>query len=373
MENPDRHNVQHPRVRRALLLFQLVIFGVALWGVDVLAESFLGLARLVIEMVRSRSLLPNVFVLVFSAVGVFVGVLCLLVAYKSWFRLAARSARWVCMIAAFVVFEYLLGGAWFVNEKILSSWHVGRPPGPLLPGADPSLAVLEWLAILTVVVSYRAAVRWLSARLELVDERSHEQRLYSVKASLLLLAWALWLTASQIGDYVRPLPGSGNRPELLDGVAVLGPCVLAIAFYRIGGFFATRIARKARRAELNEAARQSAIRAAAMNPAEAQAVLPVLQYREPGCEEFEQGEIWPPPSEVNFDRGATLSARIGAALAASSLIWFTAVIWGQPGAFAVNIIVLLLVALFVLVAVGVLGKHKRKTKSRTPVADFFRL
>jgi hypothetical protein len=86
----------------------------------------------------------------------------------------------------------------------------------------------------------------LLSRLELVDDRTSEQRIWSVKISLGVIALLIVSAGGEISAHVQGHPGQQYyRPDLWDALTTAGPFLLAVGVYKIGAYIAVRHFRRA--------------------------------------------------------------------------------------------------------------------------------
>jgi hypothetical protein len=96
------------------------------------------------------------------------------------------------------------------------------------------------MAIIAMLL-YRLAVRWFLARLDLDDNRTPLQRLWSIKMSLGLIAFLISGASGNISYHASKSHGYQNQgPDFWDTLILFAPLLLAIGIYKFGVYLAKR-------------------------------------------------------------------------------------------------------------------------------------
>jgi hypothetical protein len=169
------------------------------------------------------------------------GALCLFAAWKAWFDPSARSVRRLCFVGSLILFFCSIGAADAICVKITGLHLAVDVDEPFSIKTEIVRTTITLLLPIVAMIFYRWAMRWLFRQLDLEDDRTAAQRLWSIKLSLGLIAFNV-LAASGAIDYSKsrtpqnPIQG----PDFWGATSSLATLVLAVAIYEIG----MRIARR---------------------------------------------------------------------------------------------------------------------------------
>jgi hypothetical protein len=103
-------------------------------------------------------------------------------------------------------------------------------------------------AFLTVGL-YHLLVRWLVARLGVVDDRSPLQRLDAARRSLGLIAFLIFASGEEL-DHMQV--HQDHHSDIREAAITFGPLVLAVGVYKLGVYLAGRRINRTTEAELAE-------------------------------------------------------------------------------------------------------------------------
>jgi hypothetical protein len=163
--------------------------------------------------------------------------LFLFIAWRAWFKRTPVSIRWLCGIAAFLLAMAIPDLAnWVYTKAIGASLFVAanQRSTPLL---DP---MVFFVAVIAAVIFYRVSVSRILTRLGLDLDCTAKQRLWSIKTSLIIIAFCTFGFAN---DIIKQLP---NRPRISPAgpgwgdLVEFSPLIVAVAFYKLGVFIASR-------------------------------------------------------------------------------------------------------------------------------------
>jgi hypothetical protein len=158
--------------------------------------------------------------------------LCLTVAYYGWFFRTTRSVRWLCGVSTLVLFSAALEAA----EKAGFSL-VQLPHDRLNLQSAIIHVVLEIMSATVAILFYRLTVDWLLVRLGLADDRSPSQRLWVAKMSIGFIAFLIFTAGGELDLYTR---FQNHAPDVLELLIGFAPLILAVGFYKLGVYIATR-------------------------------------------------------------------------------------------------------------------------------------
>jgi glucan phosphoethanolaminetransferase (alkaline phosphatase superfamily) len=156
---------------------------------------------------------------------------CLLLAALVWFHQTARSVRWLFIMAALICYFYVL--------QLVGVIFPGAMSPTLLPPERNLTAEVEYqlvftLPIIFMMLIYRWSIRLILPRLDLIDNRSLPQRIWSIKVVIGLLALLIFSAGSEISEVIEKTRGPRHIPaDLWDGVTILGPFVISVGIYKL--------------------------------------------------------------------------------------------------------------------------------------------
>ncbi|HEY1687057.1 MAG TPA: hypothetical protein VGG19_20020 [Tepidisphaeraceae bacterium] len=163
--------------------------------------------------------------------------LCAGVAYYGWFARSSRSIRWLCGMAAFILYAFLLAAMDKSSMRLTGFSLIHSPARPDLK-TTAILALLSLIPTIFAILFYYLTKNWLTPRLGLIDDRSPRGRLHTAQVSWGLIALTIFVSA---GEVQSRLPDhSLASPPMLELVIGFAPLLIAYAVYKLGIFLTAR-------------------------------------------------------------------------------------------------------------------------------------
>jgi hypothetical protein len=158
--------------------------------------------------------------------------ICLLVAFRGWFRRTAGAVRWLCVVAAFVAYFFVCTEIDAAFRRITGLPIFEVPTDQF--GPHSGLVVNLFLLMLGVItfVLYRLLVGWLVPGLNLADDRTPAQRVRAIRWPISIMTFVVIAFGSELAGIVVGIEGS--RPPEQEGWHILAPLaaiVILVAVY----------------------------------------------------------------------------------------------------------------------------------------------
>jgi hypothetical protein len=158
--------------------------------------------------------------------------ICLLVAFRGWFRRTAGAVRWLCVVAAFVAYFLVCTEIDAAFRRITGLPIFEVPTDQFGPHSPMILNLFLLMLGLITFALYRLLVGWLVPALNLTDNRTPAQRRRAIRWPIGIMTFVVIAFGSELAAIVVRLldshpPGQAGWSGFVGLVAI----VILVAAY----------------------------------------------------------------------------------------------------------------------------------------------